>query len=110
MKKLLGLLVLAGIEAWAQGSVTVYDSGGNFICSTDTIQWGINACPDKGTVAVKDGIYTGANNKNLTWSGKHIAVISENGPSNCIIDCQNSGRGVTLSKKSKCEEVIKWLH
>jgi len=109
MKRVLFAVVLV-VEAHPQGSITVYNPDGSINCSTDTIQWGINACPDKGTVAVKDGIYTGANNKNLTWSGKHITVRSENGPSNCIIDCQNSGRGVTLSKKSKCEEVIKWLH
>ncbi|MEK9149892.1 MAG: cohesin domain-containing protein [Candidatus Desantisbacteria bacterium] len=54
---------------------------------------GIDACPDGGTVSVSNGTYTGASNKNLSWSGKHIAVKSINGHSNCIIDCQNSGRG-----------------
>jgi len=92
MKRLLALVVLVGIEAWASGSVTVYNPDGSFNCATDTIQWGINACPNGGTVSVKDGIYTGSNNKNLTWSGKHITVRSENGPSNCIIDCEHSGR------------------
>jgi hypothetical protein len=36
---------------------------------------------------------TGTGNKNLTWSGKHITVRSINGAENCIIDCENSGKG-----------------
>ncbi|HAW50622.1 TPA: hypothetical protein DCX16_06710, partial [bacterium] len=93
MKKVLVVLGLVAGVCFGQGSVTVYDASGGFVCATDTIQWGINACPDGGTVSVKDGVYTGANNKNLTWSGKHITVQSENGANNCIIDCENSGRG-----------------
>jgi pectin methylesterase-like acyl-CoA thioesterase len=45
----------------------------------DTIQAAINAANNGDTVWVKDGIYTGANNKNLTWIGKRITVRSVNG-------------------------------
>ncbi|MBU1262038.1 hypothetical protein KKG61_04270 [bacterium] len=74
------------------GSVTVYNANEGFNCATDTIQWEINACPDGGTVTCADGIYTGVGNKNLSWSGKHITVRSQNGAANCIINCQNSER------------------
>ncbi len=87
------MVLVVGVEAWAQGSITVYNPYGSFNCATDTIQWGINACPNGGTVSVEDGVYTGGGNKNLYWSGKHITVRSVNGPNNCIIDCENSGRG-----------------
>jgi hypothetical protein len=61
-----------------------------------TIQIGINAATTGDTVWVADGTYAGTGNKDLSWIGKHITVRSENGPNNCIIDCQNSGKGFTF--------------
>jgi hypothetical protein len=58
-----------------------------------TIQAGINAANTEDTVLVANGTYTGAGNKNLDFGGKAITVISENGPNNCIIDCEGNGRG-----------------
>ncbi len=60
-----------------------------------TIQGGIDAADDGDTVLIADGTYAGADNKNLSWNGdeKHIAVMSENGPAACVIDCEEWGRG-----------------
>ena len=59
----------------------------------DTIQEGIDAAVDWDVVVVADGTYTGDGNKNLDFKGKTITVTSENGPGNCIIDCEDDGRG-----------------
>ncbi len=58
-----------------------------------TIQSAIEDAVQGDVVLVADGLYTGPGNKNLDFRGKLITVRSENGPDNCIIDCQNSGRG-----------------
>lgn len=69
--------------------ITVDDDGPS---DYPSIEQGIEAAVDGDTVLVADGIYTGWNNKHLTWDAnvKHIIVKSENGPDNCIIDCQNN--------------------
>ncbi len=53
-----------------------------------TIQAGIDAASDGDTVLVADGTYTGYSNTALYIYGKGVAVISENGPANTVIDCE----------------------
>ena len=83
-----------GIDFSLQEGFVVYvnqDGLGDYL----TIQGGINAAEDGDIIVVADGIYTGTNNTNLTWNGtvKHLTVRSENGPENCIIDCENINAG-----------------
>jgi hypothetical protein len=68
---------------------------GNIYVPADysTIQAAIDAALDGDSILVADGTYRGDGNKNLDFRGKAITVQSENGPANCIIDCENSGRG-----------------
>ena len=53
-----------------------------------TIQEGINAAVDGDTVLVADGIWSDYGNESLYFYGKAIVVKSQNGPLDCIIDCQ----------------------
>ena len=59
-----------------------------------TLQAAIDHAVDFDIVLAADDIYTGAGNKNLDFGGKSITLRSENGPDNCIIDCQGIGRGI----------------
>jgi hypothetical protein len=75
-----------------------------------TIQEGINAAQNGDTVLVDDGIYTGNNNRSLSFNGKAIIVKSINGPENCIIDCEGSWdyprRGITFFNGESPEAVF----
>jgi hypothetical protein len=60
-------------------------------------------------ILVADGIYTGPGNKNLHWDGteKHLIVECENGPDNCIIDCEGDGRGFDLSQGQNRRDAVR---
>jgi hypothetical protein len=88
MRKLITILLTLTAWSWVAGGVTL-NVPGDFT----TIQSGINAAGDGDTVLVADGIYSGSGNKNLDFAGRSIVVMSQNGPENCVIDCQYSGRG-----------------
>ena len=55
---------------------------------------------------VADGTYTGDGNKNLDFNGKAITVQSENGPENCIIDCEGDGRGFYFHSAEEFDSVV----
>ncbi len=58
-----------------------------------TIQAGIDAAENGDIVLLANGAYSGAGNYNVDFNGKSITVKSSGGAENCIIDCQQLGRG-----------------
>jgi subtilisin family serine protease len=59
----------------------------------DSIQEAIDFALYAENIIVSDGIYTGQGNHDIDFSGKALKIHSENGAENCIINCENSGRG-----------------
>ena len=60
------------------------------------IQPAIDTCQVGDTVLVGPGTYTGAANRNLDFHGVDLALITELGRDQTIIDCQFLGRGIYL--------------
>ena len=71
-----------------------------------TIQAGIDAAFDGDIVLVANGTYTGTGNKNIDFTGKAIVVMSEDGPENCIIDCENNGRAFYFHNNEDTASVL----
>ena len=88
MKKLSVLSILLAIVIPCSAStITVnWDGTGDHT----TIQAAIDDANDFDTVIVADGTYTGDGNRDIDFFGKALTVRSENGSSNCTINCQGS--------------------
>lgn len=85
------------IKNWVIGVVTFFTFvfSATLIVPTDypNIQAGIDASVDGDTVLVLDGVYSGEGNVDLTFDNSaFLTVMSQNGPQNCIIDCNYSSR------------------
>ena len=93
------MLLFCSVSAGWAATIQVPDDYGK-------IQVAIWAAVDGDTVLVADGTYTGSRNKNITFEGKAITVMSENGPDVTIIDCENDGRGFNFSSDENADAVL----
>jgi len=65
---------------------------GTFEFPKQTIINTIAAAKDYDTIILMDGTYQGSLNRNISFSGKVITLISNDGPDNCIIDAEDASR------------------
>jgi ELWxxDGT repeat protein/predicted outer membrane repeat protein len=66
-----------------------------------TIKGAVDAASPGDLVVLKDGVYKGVGNKNISLSSTtNITIKSENGPENTIIDLEYNGRAFTFQNGS----------
>ncbi len=72
-----------------------------------TIQAAVEIAENGDTVLVEDGTYTGTGNRAVSFGGKEILLISDNGPGACIIDCEGESTGfICDSNENENTEII----
>ena len=71
-----------------------------------TIQAAIDDASDGDIIWIADGQFSGEGNFDIDFKGKALIVKSENGPENCIIDCQLMGRGFDFHNGEGEESVL----
>jgi hypothetical protein len=76
------------------------DNSGTSDYPKKTISGGINGAGSTDIVLVRDGTYTGSNNRDISCGGKAITLMSENGPDNCTIDAESNSRVFNLVSES----------
>lgn len=79
---------------------------GTFEHPFDSIQKAIDYAVSTETIIVLQGTYSGTGNYNIDLFGKSLKIYSETGPENCIIDCNELGRGFYLHNKESLETEI----
>jgi hypothetical protein len=62
-----------------------------------TIQDGISAAAAGDTVLIAPGIHFGAGNRDISFLGKDVVVMSEQGPESTTVDCEALGRGFLIA-------------
>lgn len=100
------------LEVWVDDDWTGYNYGdlvsGHYfgIDAFNTIQEGMDGVKTGGTVHVADGSYVGGKNRGLDFKGRALSVKSDNGPYDCIIDCEHSNCGFRFYDSEGTDSVV----
>jgi predicted outer membrane repeat protein len=78
------------------------NGGGDYL----TIQEGLTAAVSGDTVLVAAGTYTGAGNRNMSFFGKHLTLLSESGPEATVIDCDMAGRAFVFTGNEQPDTIV----
>ena len=102
---LLAIVCVFGTLTGTAAASTVYvdwNGGGDYV----TIQEGITAASRDDTVLVASGTYSGPLNRDISFGGKDVYLLSQMGADWTIIDCENAGRGFVFTSGETPDAVV----
>jgi len=89
-----------------EGSPTLITVDGSGAGDFRSILEGILCSDDGDTVLVAAGVYTGQFNRNISFDGREIVLLSEEGPDSTIIDCGGAARGLLFDHGESPSAVV----
>ena len=96
-------LMASGVGGVTSQTVTVKIVAGHRVPDDFiTIQAAVEGAGENDTITVADGIYPGG----IDFAGKNLTLRSENGPGECIIDSEGSGRGFSFTNNETLSAVV----
>ncbi len=106
MKRTFFLTIIMLLCSWAYAETILVDVNGTG--DFTSISEAIAQASDGDEIVVLDGIYTGESNREMGWDGavKHLIVRSQNGPENCIIDCEDQGRAFYFNYSNQTRDDV----
>lgn len=63
----------------------------------DNVQQALDYAIGNNEVVLLDGVYTGSDNRELTFGARNLRVRSQNGPASCVFELGGQGRAFRLS-------------
>ncbi len=84
--------VVPGGPNWYVDGAAAPGGNGSIGAPFQTIWQAVLTAQTGHTIYVADGVYMGASNRAIEFSGKNLTVRSLNGPASCVIDCESQAR------------------
>ncbi len=97
----LAAVVLLALFSWPAFSDTYYVPD-----TFPSVQAALNGSVTGDIIIVRDGVYSGVDNRNLDFDGKALTLRSEHGPARCVIDCEGGGRAFIFNSGETSASVV----
>jgi hypothetical protein len=99
----------SGNEIFVSPSGSDISGDGSYLNPYKSIQFAIDKSISGNQITLKDGVYQGDGNQNISLMGKTIVVQGENGPGCSIIDCEDKERGFLINSGETKNSVIQGI-
>ena len=90
-----------------QVELTIDDKRVKAEAGTKILQAALDAAGQYEIIEVADGVYGGEGNRDLSFLGKRLVLLSASGAAGCIINCDGGGRGFDFSSGEDERSVLR---